>query len=248
MQQRPIAIARGAIYLLIDCSVQVYHHTTLTQQLAIDLDAERRAANRAATASSSDGVDAAGESANQGKYAFLEKALAESRSPFKVCVWHMNMENMQVSYKGDSTGWGAFEICRKHGAFVVNGHAHTYSRTKEMARFGEKKWSHTKEDLRVAEAVRRGEQDANVVNLRRGENGSTATAVVGFGGYRNEPQLKQAPHWAKVYSSSCLSGDGACAPPPSCASLSRTTVSFDNKSVACVYASTPPPHSAATFS
>ena len=31
------------------------------QQLAIDLDAERRAANRAATASSSDGVDAAGE-------------------------------------------------------------------------------------------------------------------------------------------------------------------------------------------
>jgi hypothetical protein len=93
---------------------------------------------------SSVGVDAAGESANQGKYAFLEKALAESRSPFKVCVWHMNMENMQVSYKGDSTGWGAFEICRKHGAFVVNGHAHTYSRTKEMARFGEKKWSHTK--------------------------------------------------------------------------------------------------------
>lgn len=163
---------------------------------------------------SSVGVDAAGESANQGKYAFLEKALAESRSPFKVCVWHMNMENMQVSYKGDSTGWGAFEICRKHGAFVVNGHAHTYSRTKEMARFGEKKWSHTTEDLRVAEAVRRGEQDANVVNLRRGENGSTAVAVVGFGGYRNEAQLKQAPHWAKVYSSSCLSGDGACETAP----------------------------------
>ena len=163
---------------------------------------------------SSVGVDASGESANQGKYAFLEKALAESRSPFKVCVWHMNMENMQVSYKGDSTGWGAFEICRKHGAFVVNGHAHTYSRTKEMARFGEKKWSHTTEDLRVAEAVRRGEQDANVVNLRRGENGSTAVAVVGFGGYRNEPQLKQAPHWAKVYSSSCLSGDGACETAP----------------------------------
>ena len=163
---------------------------------------------------SSVGVDAAGESANQGEYAFLERALLESRSRFKVCVWHMNQENMQVSYKGDSTGWGAYEICRKHGAFIVNGHAHTYSRTKEMARFGEKRWSHTAEDLRVAEAVRRGSQDADVVRLRRGENGSTAVAVVGFGGYRNEAQLKKAPHWAKVYSSECLSGDGACETAP----------------------------------
>ena len=154
---------------------------------------------------SSVGVDAAGESANQREVAFLERALSQSASRFKVCVWHMNQENMQVSYKGDSTGWGAFEICRKHGAFIVNGHAHTYSRTKEMVRFGERRWSHTAEDLRVADAVLAGAQDENVVRLRSGENGSTAVAVVGFGGYRNEAQLRSAPHWAKVYSSKCAS-------------------------------------------
>lgn len=163
---------------------------------------------------SSVGVDAAGESANQREVAFLERALSQSASRFKVCVWHMNQENMQVSYKGDSTGWGAFEICRKHGAFIVNGHAHTYSRTKEMVRFGERRWSHTAEDLRVADAVLAGAQDENVVRLRSGENGSTAVAVVGFGGYRNEAQLKSAPHWAKVYSSKCLDGDGACETAP----------------------------------
>ena len=78
-----------------------------------------------------------------------------------------------------------------------------------MVRFGERRWSHTAEDLRVADAVLAGAQDENVVRLRSGENGSTAVAVVGFGGYRNEAQLKSAPHWAKVYSSKCLDGDGA---------------------------------------
>ena len=160
---------------------------------------------------SSVGVDAAGESANTEKYEFLDRALRESNNRWKVCVWHMNQGDMQVSYKGDSTGWGSFEICRKHGAFIVNGHAHTYSRSKEMARFGTKKWSHTTKDLRVADAVLRGEQDSNVVKLRKGEErGSTAVAVVGFGGHRNEEQLKRAPHWAKVYSSKCLSDDPVC--------------------------------------
>ena len=83
-----------------------------------------------------------------------------------------------------------------------------------MVRFGERRWSHTAEDLRVADAVLAGAQDENVVRLRSGENGSTAVAVVGFGGYRNEAQLKSAPHWAKVYSSKCLDGDGACETAP----------------------------------
>ena len=160
---------------------------------------------------SSVGVEEAGEGSdtNRRHYDFLERALSESKSKWKVCVWHMNMEDMQVSYKGDSTGWGAYEICRKHGAFIVTGHAHVYSRTKQMARFGTKQWSHTKKDLRVSG------NDANRIHLHPGEDdGTSAVAVVGIGGYKNEAALRGGEHWAKVYSSSCLDGDSVCEQAP----------------------------------
>tara|TARA_B110000003_G_scaffold711_1_gene731 strand:+ start:637 stop:1869 length:1233 start_codon:yes stop_codon:yes gene_type:complete len=160
---------------------------------------------------SSVGVEEAGEGSdtNRRHYDFLERALSESKSKWKVCVWHMNMEDMQVSYKGDSTGWGAYEICRKHGAFIVTGHAHVYSRTKQMARFGTKQWSHTKKDLRVSG------NDANRIHLHPGEDdGTSAVAVVGIGGYKNEAALRGGEHWAKVYSSSCLDGDPVCEQAP----------------------------------
>ena len=156
---------------------------------------------------SSVGVEEAGEGSdtNRRHYEFLERALSGSNARWKVCVWHMNMEDMQVSYKGDSTGWGAYEICRKHGAFIVTGHAHTYSRTKQMARFGTKQWSHTKKDLRVS-----GNDDSRI-HLHPGEeDGTSAVAVVGFGGYKNEAMLRGGKHWAKVYSTSCLDGDPVC--------------------------------------
>ena len=132
------------------------------------------------------GVDAAGESANARQYEHIDRALRESSNPWKVCVWHMNMEDMQVSYKGDSVGWGAFEICRRRGAFVVNGHAHSYARTKEMARYGRKVYGHTKKELVVSHP------GIDRVYLSSGENGTNGVAVVGFGGYKNEPQLRGA--------------------------------------------------------
>ena len=107
------------------------------------------------------GVDQAGESANRDHYAFIDDALRKSASRWKICAWHMTMANMQVSYKGDSVGWGAYEICRKHGAFIVTGHAHTYSRTRELKRFGTKRWSHTSEDIQT------NGPDDDVVHLRR---------------------------------------------------------------------------------
>ena len=70
---------------------------------------------------SSVGTERAGESANQGHYEYLDRKLRESNNRWKICVWHMTMGQMQVSYKGDSVGWGAYEICRKHGAFIVTG-------------------------------------------------------------------------------------------------------------------------------
>jgi hypothetical protein len=70
---------------------------------------------------SSVGVEHAGESANAAHYELLDRRLRESDSRWKICVWHMTMGKMQVSYKGNTVGWGAYEICRKHGAFIVTG-------------------------------------------------------------------------------------------------------------------------------
>ena len=158
---------------------------------------------------SSVGVDAASESANQRGRVPRARA-SQSASRFKVCVWHMNQENMQVSYKGDSTGWGAFEICRKHGAFIVNGHAHTYSRTKEMVRFGG-----------GAGATHRGgparggrRSGGRAGRERRAPSQRRERLDRGRGrGLRRVQErgaAQSAPHWAKVYSSKCLDGDGAC--------------------------------------
>ena len=55
----------------------------------------------------------------------------ESTTRWKICVWHMVQAEVQVSYKGDSTGWAAYETCRKHGAFIVTGHAHRCIRARE---------------------------------------------------------------------------------------------------------------------
>jgi hypothetical protein len=45
------------------------------------------------------------------------------------------MQKMQVGGKGDATGWGVYEACREAGAFVVNGHEHSYARTFLMDSF-----------------------------------------------------------------------------------------------------------------
>ena len=58
------------------------------------------------------GVDQAGESANKQKYDYIDNALRNSKNKWKICVWHMNQEDMQVSYKGDSVGWGAYGYSR----------------------------------------------------------------------------------------------------------------------------------------
>lgn len=170
---------------------------------------------------SSVGVEAAGERANEAKVAFIDAALRESTTRWKICVWHMVQAEVQVSYKGDSTGWAAYETCRKHGAFIVTGHAHAYSRTREIERFAQKRWNHHDKDIRVSSE---GAKDARVVRLspaRASESatgvddgGRTGVAVVGFSGYKNEQQLRGGAHWAKIYSSQCIRDDASCVTAP----------------------------------
>jgi len=73
-----------------------------------------------------------------------------------------------------------------------------------MARFGTKKYSHTNKDLVVSH------KGDNRVYLSSGENGTSAVAVVGISGYKNEEQLRGGEHWASIYSSKCLRGDKVC--------------------------------------
>ena len=153
---------------------------------------------------SSVGSEQPGESANTEHYEFLERALASSDATWKVCVWHMTQNAIQSSYKGDATGFGAYEICRKHGALIVTGHAHVYSRSYTMKRFGTKVYGYTRQDLQVAD------WDRNTIRLRAGDDGTSGVCVVGIGGYKNEAQLTDSGIWAKVYSTSCQRTDSTC--------------------------------------
>lgn len=153
---------------------------------------------------SSVGSERPGESANAEHYEFLERALSSSEATWKICVWHMTQNAMQSSYKGDATGFGAYEICRKHGAFIVTGHSHVYSRSYTMKRFGTKVYGYTREDLQVSD------RDKRTIRLRAGGGATTGVAVVGVGGYKNEAQLTDSGIWAKVYSTSCQRTDSTC--------------------------------------
>ena len=152
---------------------------------------------------SSVGSEQPGESANTEHYEFLERALASSDATWKVCVWHMTQNAIQSSYKGDATGFGRYLNMRKHGALIVTGHAHVYSRSYTMKRFGTKVYGYTRQDLQVAD------WDRNTIRLRPA-HGTSGVCVVGIGGYKNEAQLTDSGIWAKVYSTSCQRTDSTC--------------------------------------
>lgn len=67
-----------------------------------------------------------------GHEAYIKSALAASKTRWNVCSWHVNMNKLQAGTKGDEAGWGPYEECRKGGAFITNGHEHSYARTKTL--------------------------------------------------------------------------------------------------------------------
>lgn len=91
-----------------------------------------------------------------------------------------------------------------------------------MARFGTKKYSHTYQDLVVSH------KGDNRIHLSPGENGTSAVAVVGIGGYKNEEQLRTGNHWAKIYSSECLPGDEVCEVAPTSAEFGALICDFND--------------------
>jgi hypothetical protein len=80
------------------------------------------------------GVGTFGNRADQ--EAYLDTALAGSSAIWKVCAWHKNQEDMNTGFKTNEVGWGAYEICAKHGALIQTGHEHAYSRTLTLGCLG----------------------------------------------------------------------------------------------------------------
>ena len=63
---------------------------------------------------------------------YLSTELAADDSIWSICAWHKNQTAMQLGFKLNEVGWGAYETCRQEGAIIATGHEHSYSRTKTL--------------------------------------------------------------------------------------------------------------------
>jgi hypothetical protein len=57
---------------------------------------------------------------------YARATLSASNSVWKICSWHKRLTE-------DALG----EVCREHGAFIVNGHEHNYRRTKTLVNYAD---------------------------------------------------------------------------------------------------------------
>ncbi len=134
--------------------------------------------------------------AGTGHASFANEQLSKSNSLWKICVWHRNMEEMQVGGKTDETGWPVYETCRQHGAIIATAHEHSYARTKVLS------------DIINQEVV----SGADTLDITPGQ---TFVFHSGLGGNSIRPQLRclgESPNpyaipygckqeWARIYTS-----------------------------------------------
>ena len=70
--------------------------------------------------------------------AFIRRELSESQAQWKLCLWHKNQHDMQTGAKTDEVGWGAYRACQDAGAIIVNGHEHSYARSRTLTALGDR--------------------------------------------------------------------------------------------------------------
>ena len=87
-----------------------------------------------------------------GHEAFIEETLTQySRASWKLCMWHKVQHLYQTSDNSDATGYGVYDICRRHGALVMTAHTHSYSRTVAMSDFATQEIADPeKDDIHIA--------------------------------------------------------------------------------------------------
>jgi len=123
--------------------------------------------------------------------------------PWVNCAWHKNQEVLQLTDKGDETGFGVYNLCSSEGALIVTGHSHAYGRT------------HGLRDVSALEVTDDCETTIRNFDNRNDDNDicvydlfdeQSIVAVVGLGGKDTQEtgvelneELRGAPHWASTY-------------------------------------------------
>lgn len=73
----------------------------------------------------------------------IEDALHQAAGhTWRFCGWHKNQADMRTGALEDAVGWEAYRICQYYGAFIGQGHEHTYARTKNLREVGNKLAEH----------------------------------------------------------------------------------------------------------
>jgi len=118
--------------------------------------------------------------------------------PWITCAWHKNQEHLQLGDKGDETGYGVYDLCRREGALIVNGHSHVYARTHGMGQMSQ---------LEVTDSCTSTLDDTGVCIYNLFDN-EAIVVTVGLGGFQqpDDPidfnqDLVNEPQWAAKYNS-----------------------------------------------
>jgi predicted phosphodiesterase len=122
---------------------------------------------------------------------YARQVFSQSDAPYRICAWHKNRADLQTGAKGNEVDWDLYELCREHGAIIVSGHEHAYSRTKTLI------------DMK-GQTVHPDWPDPNHVLV---EPGATFAVVSGLGGHSIRSQIRclpadypyGCPHWANIY-------------------------------------------------
>jgi hypothetical protein len=138
---------------------------------------------------------------------YVRQKLAADTSAWRISVWHLLMETLQVGGKDDESGWGVYEESRRAGAIVATGHEHSYGRTHALSSFPNRTIAST----------------SNTIALRRDKPATAADEGVSFAFYsglggrsiRDQERCLPAtppygcPEWASVYASNQGANFGA---------------------------------------
>mmetsp|Transcript_924 Transcript_924/g.1663 ORF Transcript_924/g.1663 Transcript_924/m.1663 type:complete len:290 (-) Transcript_924:210-1079(-) len=111
---------------------------------------------------------------------FIEREFSSPRSQnarWRFCIQHMTSAKLSAGddERDQMILSGITDSCRRHGALIVNGHQHLYSRTKMLQNVGGPAGNET---VLVAESVNDTNQSSYIIS-----EGVTMSITVGMGGY-----------------------------------------------------------------
>jgi len=66
---------------------------------------------------------------------FVLSAFSDYGGLWRACLWHKNQHILQLGDKTDEVGWPIYNYCRQQGALIINGHEHSYCRSKIITDF-----------------------------------------------------------------------------------------------------------------